>query len=517
MKGWILWAMLAAAGVAGAASLSDLARDQFEKGPDALSPLARSPFLPGMRGREEVDIASLLVEGIVWGGDIKSALVSGRVVREGDKLGRYTIKKIGPDRVILALGEATYPLRLSRYVASPDGPEDYEVSFQNAPLKDVLRFLAAAAGLNLIAPDDLGGDVTVSFHGIDLMEAIRSILRVNGYEYAVESGIIRVGRPDSFAGGTDLLTESFRLKFATAKDLVTSLKPLLSERGQVIADDRTNTLTIKDREPTVASIRRLIDTVDRKDQQVQIEARIVDATRDFSRSLGIRWGATGQKGNVTISGTRDVGLGADTQDPLNVNLGAGSPTSGIGLVIGKLAGVLDIEAQLTAAEQKGDVSILSRPSVTTLNNMPAKIRSGTKIYVKSTSSINIGTTGASSEGETAALQEIDTGIELTVTPQISVDNHIKLKIDATQSEADFSRTVDGIPAVIDSTASTTVLLDDGSTTVIGGLYRVKTSKQRRGVPGLSSIPLLGNLFQHRSKAKTDTELMIFITPKIVKS
>jgi type IV pilus assembly protein PilQ len=149
--------------------------------------------------------------------------------------------------------------------------------------------------------------------------------------------------------------------------------------------------------------------------------------------------------------------------------------------------------------------------------MPAKIRSGTKIYVKSTSTISLGTpAGTQAGGEGAGLQQIDTGIELTVTPQITVDNTIKLRIDASQSEADFSRTVDGIPAVVDSTASTTVLLEDGSTTVIGGLYRVRSSKQKRGVPGFQRLPLVGNLFKHQAKTKTDTELMIFITPTIVR-
>ncbi|MBI2982312.1 MAG: hypothetical protein HYY44_08530, partial [Deltaproteobacteria bacterium] len=364
-------------------------------------------------------------------------------------------------------------------------------------------------------PETLVGEVTVSLYQIKLMQAIRSILRVNGYEYAVESDIIRVGKPDDFAGGTDLMTNTFSLRYATATDLVASVKLLLSDRGQVIADARTNTLTVKDRDPIIASIHTLIREIDRKDRQVRIEARIVDATRDFSRSLGIRWGIAGTKGNVTVSGTEDVGKSKDNDKPLGVNMGADGATSGVQFLISKIGGIVDIEGQLTAAEQKGDISILSKPSVSTLNNMPAKIRSGTKIYVKSTSSISLGTTAGSAGGDTSGLQEIDTGIELTVTPQITVDNTIKLKIDATQSEADFSRTVDGIPAVVDSTASTTVILEDGSTAVIGGLYRVRSSIQRKGVPGFNKIPILGYLFQNKSKTKTDTELMIFITPKLV--
>ncbi len=501
----------------GAASFSDLAREEFDKGPAMLSPLPRSPFLPGVRLDEEIDPASLYVEGIVWGKGVRMILVAGMILREGDKIGKYSVKEITMDKVFLSYGETVLPLRIHHAVGPSARMEQYHIEFQKASLRDALRLLSTAAGLNLIAPDNLTGQVTVSLHDVDLMQAIRSILRVNNYEYAVEAGIIRVGQPDDFAGGTDLMTMTFPLKYATAKTLVDTIKPLLSDRGQVIADERTNTVTVKDRDPIVANISSLLERIDRRDRQVRIEARIVDATRDFSRALGIRWGVTGQKGNVTVSGTDSAGTNPDTTNPLNVNLGAESPTSGIGLIIGQLANAIDIEAQLTAAEQNGNVKILSKPSVTTVNNMPAKIRSGTKIYVKSTSTISLGTTGGSASGDTSGLQEIDTGIELTVTPQITVEDTVKLRIEATQSEADFSRTVDGIPAVIDSTAATTVLLADGSTTVIGGLFRVRTSVQKRGVPGFQKIPGIGYLFQSRSKSKTDTELMIFITPRIVGS
>ncbi|MBI2501541.1 MAG: hypothetical protein HYW02_08825 [Deltaproteobacteria bacterium] len=501
-----------------AAPFSDLAREEFQRGPQFLSPVPRSPFQPGQSDLGAFEIDTVVVQGVVWGEKIRMALLSDFVVNVGDKLGSYLIKEISQDGVILSYGGIEYPLKLPHLVKTEKGiPRLFHVEFQNAALRDALSLLSRAADLNLIAPEGLLGQVTVSFHDVDLIQAIRSILRVNGYEYAIESGIIRVGRPDDFAGGTDLLTTNFRLKFATAKNLVDSVKPLLSDRGQVIADERSNTLTVKDRDAVIASIREMIEVIDRRDQQVRIEARIVDATRDFSRALGIRWGLKDQSGDFKVSGTKDVGKSADTDTALNVNLGTASPTSGIGFIIGNVAG-LDIESQITAAEQKGDVKILSQPAVTTLNNMPAKIRSGTKIYVKSTSTISLGTSGGTSaSGDTGGLQQIDTGIELTVTPQISVDDFIKMKIDATQSEADFSRTVDGIPAVVDSTASTTVLLGNGATTVIGGLYRVRTSNQVRGVPGLHKVPVVGYFFRHKSRTKTDTELMIFITPKIVKS
>lgn len=503
-----------------AVPLSDLAEEQFEKGPSVLTSTPRSPFVPSYRAAEDVDVSTLQVQGIIDGKRLKMALLSGRVVREGEKLGRYTVDKMDPEGVVLSFESSLYRLKLENYVA-PVGKKKgggFTVELRNAALRDALRFLAKASDLNLIMPEDLGGRVTLSFDDIELLEAIRSILRVNGYEYALEAGVLRVGRPDAFAGGTDLRTQSFRLKYATAKDLTEKVKLLLSDRGSVIADDRTNTLTVKDRDPIVQTIAGLMSQIDKRDLQVQIEARIVDASRNFSRSLGVRWGVSGQKDNVQVGGTQSAGTNPDTTNPLNVNLGATDPTSGLGLIIGRIAGALNIEAQLTAAEQKGDIEILAKPSVTTLNNIPAKIRSGTKIYVKSTSSINVGTGGGNAaSAATSGLQEIETGITLTVTPQISTDDYIKMRIEATQSEADFSRTVDGIPSVIDSNASTTVILRDGETTVIGGLSRQRTSREKRGVPGLQRIPVLGHLFQSKTRTRADSELIIFITPKIVGS
>lgn len=499
--------------------VSDVAREQFEKGPAALSPIPRSPFVPSYQTSDDVDVNTVLVQGVIYGKKLKTALLSGRIVKEGEKLGRYGVETIEPSRIVLRSESVLHTLRVENYVEPVGSSKQtgYTVELRSAPLRDALRFLAKAANLNIMLPEDLGGRVTLSFTNMELMESIRSVLRVNGYEYAVEEGVVRVGKPETFVGGTDLRTQSFRLKYATAKDLVDRMKPLLSDRGAIVADDRTNTLTVKDRDAVVSSVANLVNLVDRRDQQVKIEARIVDASRNFSRDIGVRWGIAGQKENVQFGGTGSVGANPDTTNPMNVNLGALSPTSGIGLIVGSIAGALNLEAQLTAAEDKGDIEILAKPSVTTLNNVPAKIRSGTKIYVKSTSSINVGTSGGAASAGTQALQEIETGITLTVVPQISSDNFIKMKIDAVESEADFSRTVDGIPAVIDNNATTTVILRDGETTVIGGLSRQRKSKTKRRVPGLGAIPVLGHLFQSNSKQTADSELLIFITPTLVGS
>ncbi len=499
------------------APLSDLAQDQLEQG--SLKPTPRSPFVPDARLGDELDPSTLLVQGLIYGKSLKMAILSGRMVREGEDLGHYKVDKILPKEVVLthSQNESSFHVKLDNYMAPVNKKNGggFVVEFRNAALKDALKFLAKGAGMNIIVPEDFAGRVTLSFDDMDLLDALRSVLRVNGYEYAIEDKIIRVGKPDAFAGGTDLKTQNFQLRYATAKDMVEKIKLLLSDRGAVISDDRINMLTVKDRDPIISNIAKLVAEVDRRDKQVQIEARIVDASRNFTRSLGINWDINGANGRTTIGGVSTVGTNSTTKNPLNVNLGVANPTSGIGLIIGRLSG-FNIETQLTAAEQKGDISILSKPSVTTLNNMPSKIRSGTKIYVKSTSSISVGTAGGTAANAgTSGLQEINTGIELTVTPQITVDDYIKMKIDAVESEADFSRTVDGIPSVIDNTASTSVILKDGETTVIGGLYKQKTTKQKSGVPGLQNIPVMGYLFQSKTRTRSDGELMIFVTPKIV--
>ncbi len=522
MKKWSLFlccGIQLIAFLAQAVPLSDTSIEEFDKGPAALNPAPRSPFIPTSHVGDEIDVNNLVVQGIIYGKTFRMALISGRIVREKESIGRYAIDKIEPDSVHLSLESSQFHLKVENYVP-PIGKineSKYIVEFRNAALKDALRILAKGADLNLIMPEDVGGRVSLSFQETEPIEALRSVLRVNGYEYAVESGILRIGHSEAFAGGTDLRTQNFHLKYATAKDLVSQVKLLISDRGSVAADDRTNTLTVKDRDPIVTNISTLVTTVDKKDEQVQIEARIVNASKNFSRTVGISWGVSGQSGNTRVTGLKDVGLNSVNGGPLNVNLGAAGPTSGIGLVVGSVTGS-NLEAQLTASEQKGDIEILSKPSVITLNNMPAKIRSGTKIYVKSTSNISVGApAGTTASGATAGLQEINTGIELTVTPQISIDHFIKMKIDAVESEADFSHTVDGIPSVIDNAASTTVIMRDGETTVIGGLTRQKTSKEKKGVPGLQNIPIMGYLFQSRTRSKSAGELMIFITPKIVKS
>lgn len=503
-----------------ATSLSDVAVEQLEKG--MALPQGRDPFSPADIEGGGVDVNSLSLEGFIIGGNLELALLAGSIVRVGDSVGDYTVVKITPGDILLKSDGEENHVKMSGYVPPfrKNGGGLYTVEFQQADIKNALRLLAKAGGYNLIIPEDMGGWVNLSFENISLQDAIRSILKVNNFSFALENSIMRVGKTDDFKGGTDLTAITIHLKYATAKSLANNIKSLLSDKGSVTSDDRSNSLSVKDYDANIEGVKKYVDSVDRRDQQVLIEAHIVDAAQDFSRSLGVQWGVSGTPDRLTISGGDNSGtlkIGSNTAIPAHVNLGAGSPSSAAGFRIGRLPGGTFIDLQLSAAESRGDVKIISKPSVTTLNNKAAKIRSGTTIYVKSTSNISVGTTGGSAGSSQSALQTIETGVQLDVTPQITPDNYIMLTINAEESEADFSKTVDGIPAILDNKASTTVILKDGETAVIGGLIKRKDSSQRKSVPGFSKIPVVGLFFKNKTKSNTHNELMVFITPRITKN
>lgn len=389
----------------------------------------------------------------------------------------------------------------------------YKVILKDAELKEALRFLAKVAGLNIIIPEAVSGVTNVHFDNVKVLDAINSIVKSNDLDYAIERGVLRIGKTGQFATtGEDLKTETIRLKFATAKDMVSNVKSLLTDRGSVLADQRTNSLVVRERLGNIDNVKRFLQDVDIKDAQVLIEAKIVEVTRDFSRNLGIQWGVNTTGNKVNVVGVNAVGQ-SDTKQNLNVNLPALNPTSGLGLLIGSLAGGTNIDVQITAAEKKGDARIISEPSIVTSNGVASKIRSGETMLIQTTGDLNIGTTTATAN---TGLQTIETGIELNVTPQISGSGLVKLKIATQTSQPDFTREVQGIPVIVDNTASTEVLVADGQTTVIGGLLKFTGSDTRKNVPFFSRIPLLGNAFKSSAKSKQNTELMIFIRPSIIR-
>lgn len=394
---------------------------------------------------------------------------------------------------------------------------EYNVEFRDADIKSAVRILAKMSDQNVVVPNGLQGTVTASFDNIDLKSALTAILKTQGYGSITENDVLQILSNEQLEKlGEDLEAHAYNLKYAKAETILPSIQSLVSGRGSAIADNRTNTLYVRDTKSAIGNITGLVANIDKKGQQVLIEAKMIEASVEFIRSVGIQWGVTKtggkiQFGGVTAVGTDDQGRALMFNAPAT-GLRSSPPTSGVGLIVGSFKGIVT-DAQLTAAEQTGDINVLARPTIATMNNQPASIRSGTKFYVKTTGDFNIGGSSTSQSN----LQEIDTGIQLKVTPQISAEGNISLEIEATQSEADFTQAIDGVPAVIDKSAVTTVRLKDNETTIIGGLFHMKDALGVEGVPGLMKVPILGNLFKSKTKNKSRRELLIFLTPKIIES
>lgn len=397
----------------------------------------------------------------------------------------------------------------------PEGAtKPFHIEFRNTPIKDALRFLARIVSMNLVIPEHIDATVSVTLENTPIIDAINAITKSNGLDYALERGILRVGKSESFtASGEDLKTEIIRLKYALASTMTEKIKSLMTSRGSVLADERTNSLVMRETLSNLENVKRFVESVDVKDAQVLIEGRLVEATRDWSRDLGVQWGVTTTSvNNINFQGVSAVGT-SDAGRRLNVDLPASTaPTSGVGILIGTLAGGTNVDLALSAGESRGDLHVISEPSIVTSNGVAAHIRSGETIYVKTAGSVAIG--GASAAGD-SGIEQINTGVELNVTPQISVGDFIKMQIDATTSSPDFTRTVDGIPAIIENKANTTVLVRNGETTVIGGLIKFRGQDTTQKVPFLGDVPLLGYLFQSRQRAKTNNELLVFIRPRII--
>ena len=313
------------------------------------------------------------------------------------------------------------------------------------------------------------------------------------------------------------------LSYAHSKDVVTTVKKFLSQRGDIVSDDRTNAIIISDIPSTIPAVDRLIQQLDRKTQEVEIEARVISATRSFARDigtqLGLGWGNSPTAiGGATAVGTSPIIVGntpnpayivtggaKGVQIPLFSNLAATGPTSGLSLV--NASNNFRIDAILTMAESRGLLKILSRPRVVTQNNIQAIVKQGVRVPVESAATL----------GAPATITYVDAFLKLTVTPQITVENTIFLNVDVENTTPDFGHQINGNPTLITQQATTQVLVTDGGTVVIGGVIQTNNSVSIAQVPVLGSIPWLGNLFKHQTVTSSNEELIFFITPRVVET
>jgi type IV pilus assembly protein PilQ len=401
------------------------------------------------------------------------------------------------------------------------------LDFQGADLRAVLRTFAEISGLNMVIDPTINGTVDVSLREVPWDQALDIILKANKLGYMVDGTVVRIvplsvlaqeneeqrKLTDARALSGELRVMTRPLSYAKASDLVPIItKSSLSSRGDVQVDARTNTLIIRDLADRLTSAAELVTTLDRPQPQVEIEARIVQTSRDFAKQLGVQWGFNGRMdpalGNTTgLAFPNSVSAGGRLSGgsaPVGINLPAPSPTSAVGIALGSINGALNLDVALSALEKTGKGRILSTPRVSTQNNVPAEITQGTQIPIQTVAN------------NTVTVSFKDAALTLKVTPQITASHTVIMQIAVENSQANFGRQVNGIPPIDTQKAATTVLVADGDTTVIGGIYeRSETSSQNR-TPMLHRVPLLGWLFKQDVVDEKSSELLIFITPRITR-
>ncbi|HEU5163692.1 MAG TPA: type IV pilus secretin PilQ [Thermoanaerobaculia bacterium] len=394
-------------------------------------------------------------------------------------------------------------------------PIDLELT--QADIRDVLRTFAELTGLNIAIDPNVNGQVTVSFDDVPWDQALDLILRQNNLTYVLDGNVMRVGTVDRLAAeqaqtrrleeeerlNVPLTTVIKRLSYAKSDAVAALVAGLASPRGKIITDQRTNQLIITDVPNYLPVILNLIESVDIPTPQVMIEARIVETTKDFSRRLGVQWG---------FNGTLDPALGTGTGlvfpnrvdvigGPFNFAAG-GNPI--IDLTLSNVLGTFDLDLMLTAAENEGVARIISSPKVVTQDNESAEIQSGVQIPFQTR--VNFTTT----------VSFIDATLRLTVTPQITAQDTVIMEIQVQKVEP--GTTIEGAPgpSMITRRAQTRLMVPDGGTAVIGGIYQASETDSETRVPFVHEIPVLGNLFKGRTVTNRNDELLIFITPRIIR-
>ena len=390
------------------------------------------------------------------------------------------------------------------------------LNLKDADIKDVLRTFAQLTGLNIAVDPQVSGSVTVDFVDVPWDQALDLILRQNGLSFALEGNVMRVGTIDRLAAETSAsrklaeeerlsvptTTLSFKLSYAKAADVASLLKDIASPRARIIVDSRTNQLVISEIPQYLQIERGLIDTVDIPTRQVVIEARIVETTKTFSLSYGFNWSFHGVLDPALGTGT---GLIFPNRAGFNGGpFGFGGTLPVLGFTLSDVLGTFNLDFALAAAENNSLLKVISAPKVTTQDNNPADISSGVQIPVQTR--VNFTTT----------VQYISATLRLSVTPQITEAGTIIMDISVektTPGEAIPGTT--GTPLQTRQ-AHTRLMVRDGGTAVIGGIYQASDTAASDGIPVLKDIPVVGALFRSHSQKTLHDELLIFITPRIVR-
>ena len=396
--------------------------------------------------------------------------------------------------------------------------EPITLDLKDADIKDVFRTISELTGLNIVVDPEVRGTVTVKLDNVPWDQALDLILKQNGLGYVLENNIMRIATTaklqaeqadrarlaEARQAAEPTRTVIKKLSYSKAGDIVATLKSVMSKRGDIVVDTRTNTLIIREIPTYMPAVLQLIDNLDTPTPQVMIEARIVETTKSLGRSLGINWGfnavADAAHGNTT-------GLVFPNSGAFNfaVPLATGTPLGAL-----RLANILDsfnLDMALSAAENQGLLKIISSPKVAALTNTAALIQSGVQIPVQT--NVN----------NTTTVIYVDATLQLSVTPQITNEGTILLTLNVQKREPAVALNLalgQNVPLTIRQYRGE-VLVRDGGTTVIGGIFQINDQDQNNMIPGLWKIPILGVLFQNKTRTEKHDELLIFITPRILRS
>ena len=373
-------------------------------------------------------------------------------------------------------------------------------------------------GLNFVLDPTVQAKVTVRLDQVPWDQAFDLILKINNLGYTLENNVMRIAPVGKLAQEAQqkrqlekeedlnlpIQTIIKRLSYARATTIQTNIKKVMSDRGDLFVDERTNTLIMMDIEKYIPRVLDLIKALDLPPRQVQIEARIIETTKNFTQQLGISWGFTG-KGDTLHGNTTGMKFPNTYSVIGDVTLPNGDTL--LDMTFGNILGSFNLNLALTAAEADGLVKIISSPRVVTEDNMQARIQSGVQIPVQTTSN------------NTTTVQYIDATLMLNVTPQITEAGTIAMQINVQKKEPLPGLQVTGGSNSPISTreAQTQVMVKDGGTTVIGGIYQITDNNSQNRIPFLYRLPIIGNLFKNSNISRTHDELLIFITPRVVKS
>jgi type IV pilus assembly protein PilQ len=418
--------------------------------------------------------------------------------------------------------------------------EPISVNLKDVDLKDFFRLIHEISGLNVVLDPNVHGTLTVVLDDVPWDQALDIVLKNNDLARELEGNVLRIATVETLkheADGRRAQIESETLavekvsvtrflSYAKAKDVIITVKKFLSQRGDVVADDRTNAVIVNDIPKTLPIIDRLLTQLDRKTQEVEIEARVVAATRQFARDIGTQLGFGWGNGHSAIGGNQAVGSspttvngltpgyitvpgsgggGGGSSIPLFSNLGTTSANSGLSFVTA--SNTVRIDAVLSLAESRGLLKVLSRPRVVTQNNIQALVKQGVRVPIVTQAQL----------GGPPTVTYVDAFLRLTVTPQITSENTIFLNVDVENTTPNFGQEVQGNPELITQQATTQVLVTDGGTVVIGGVIQTQNSINISQVPLLGNLPYLGNLFKHTTVNTSNQELIFFITPRIIQT